>query len=78
MRCRFHASAPDAGVEQARLAADARRRADWKRWAPCLAEREWGAVREHFDGGTARSPGAGHRAGWTSLAVRLRQKLTHL
>jgi hypothetical protein len=34
--------------ERERLAADARREANWKRWGPYLAERQWGTVREDY------------------------------
>ncbi len=34
--------------EIARLLADADRRANWKRWGPYLAERQWGTVREDY------------------------------
>jgi hypothetical protein len=34
--------------EQERLSEDARRDADWKRWGPYLAERQWGTVREDY------------------------------
>jgi hypothetical protein len=37
---------PDA--EQQRLAEDARREKNWKRWGPYLAERQWGTVREDY------------------------------
>jgi hypothetical protein len=33
-------------AEQARLDADARRAVGWKRWGPCLSERQWATVRE--------------------------------
>ncbi|HTL58551.1 MAG TPA: hypothetical protein VL361_22885 [Candidatus Limnocylindrales bacterium] len=39
-------SEPDA--EQERLQADAQRVANWKRWGPYLAERQWGTVREDY------------------------------
>lgn len=35
-------------LEQARLSADAARQANWKRWGPYLAERQWGTVREDY------------------------------
>jgi hypothetical protein len=35
-------------AEEDRLAADARREANWKRWGPYLAERQWGTVREDY------------------------------
>jgi hypothetical protein len=34
--------------ERDRLAADARRERNWKRWGPYLAERQWGTVREDY------------------------------
>jgi hypothetical protein len=40
-------------AERARLAEDARRERNWKRWGPYLSERQWGTVREDYsaDGG---------------------------
>ena len=35
-------------VEQQRLAADAKRIANWKRWGPYLSERQWATVREDY------------------------------
>ncbi|MEM6314599.1 MAG: glucosidase, partial [Planctomycetota bacterium] len=35
-------------AEHQRLAADARRDANWKRWGTYLAERQWGTVREDY------------------------------
>ena len=35
-------------AEQQRLAEDARREKNWKRWGPYLAERQWGTVREDY------------------------------
>src|SRR5882672_1133205 len=35
-------------AEEARLAEDAARRKNWKRWGPYLAERQWGTVREDY------------------------------
>lgn len=35
-------------AETVRLAADARREQNWKRWGPYLAERQWGTVREDY------------------------------
>ena len=35
-------------VEETRIADDAARRANWKRWGPYLAERQWGTVREDY------------------------------
>ncbi|MBI2517322.1 MAG: glucosidase [Opitutae bacterium] len=35
-------------AEHARLAEDARRHKNWKRWGPYLAERHWGTVREDY------------------------------
>ncbi len=37
-----------AGAESQRLAQDARRERNWKRWGPYLAERQWGTVREDY------------------------------
>ncbi len=37
-----------AGAESERLAQDARRDRNWKRWGPYLAERQWGTVREDY------------------------------
>ncbi len=34
--------------ERRRLEADAQRKANWKRWGPYLAERQWGTVREDY------------------------------
>ncbi|MGA2712138.1 MAG: glucosidase [Bryobacteraceae bacterium] len=34
--------------ERARLAEDARREKNWKRWGPYLSERQWGTVREDY------------------------------
>ncbi len=34
--------------ESQRLAEDAARKANWKRWGPYLAERQWGTVREDY------------------------------
>src|SRR5262249_10826629 len=36
------------GAEHERLQADAQRLANWKRWGPYLAERQWGTVREDY------------------------------
>jgi hypothetical protein len=38
-------------AERARLAEDARRERNWKRWGPYLAERQWGTVREDYSPG---------------------------
>jgi hypothetical protein len=35
-------------AEEQRLAEDARRAQNWKRWGPYLAERQWGTVREDY------------------------------
>ena len=35
-------------AETGRLAEDARRERNWKRWGPYLAERQWGTVREDY------------------------------
>ncbi len=37
-------------AEENRLAQDAARRANWKRWGPYLSERQWGTVREDYSG----------------------------
>ncbi len=37
-------------AEQTRLADDAARDQNWKRWGPYLAERQWGTVREDYSG----------------------------
>jgi hypothetical protein len=39
---------PSVGAEAARLAEDARREKNWKRWGPYLSERQWGTVREDY------------------------------
>jgi Protein of unknown function, DUF547/Mannosylglycerate hydrolase MGH1-like glycoside hydrolase domain len=39
------------GAEETRLAEDARREKNWKRWGPYLAERQWGTVREDYSDG---------------------------
>jgi len=36
------------GAERRRLAEDARREKNWKRWGPYLTERQWGTVREDY------------------------------
>jgi hypothetical protein len=36
------------GAERARMADDTARVANWKRWGPYLAERQWGTVREDY------------------------------
>jgi hypothetical protein len=36
------------GAEARRLAEDAARQQNWKRWGPYLAERQWGTVREDY------------------------------
>ncbi len=41
-------SSPSPEPERARLAEDARRQKNWKRWGPYLAERQWGTVREDY------------------------------
>ncbi|HXI43168.1 MAG TPA: hypothetical protein VNH83_24515 [Bryobacteraceae bacterium] len=38
------------GAERKRLAEDARREKNWKRWGPYLSERQWGTVREDYSG----------------------------
>ena len=42
------AERPHIDAEAQRLAADARREKNWKRWGPYLAERQWGTVREDY------------------------------
>ena len=37
-----------ATAEHRRLAEDARRTHNWKRWGPYLSERQWGTVREDY------------------------------
>ena len=45
---------PSPAAEDARLAEDAARTRNWKRFGPYLAERQWGTVREDYSaGGTA-------------------------
>ena len=39
---------PAKNPEQIRLAEDARRERNWKRWGPYLSERQWGTVREDY------------------------------
>ncbi len=39
------------GAEDRRLAEDARRLVNWKRWGPYLSERQWGTVREDYSPG---------------------------
>jgi hypothetical protein len=39
---------PQPDAENERLAEDARREKNWKRWGPYLAERQWGTVREDY------------------------------
>src|SRR5213594_3693352 len=39
---------PQPGAESRRLAEDARREKNWKRWGPYLSERQWGTVREDY------------------------------
>src|SRR5919206_863002 len=38
----------ETGAERRRLAEDADRVANWKRWGPYLSERQWGTVREDY------------------------------
>ncbi len=42
------AVAPGSDPESLRLAADASRSANWKRWGPYVSERQWGTVREDY------------------------------
>jgi hypothetical protein len=39
---------PDTTAEHRRLAEDAARTRNWKRWGPYLSERQWGTVREDY------------------------------
>ena len=41
-------AAGKANAERQRLAEDARREKNWKRWGPYLSERQWGTVREDY------------------------------
>jgi hypothetical protein len=41
-------SSPSPDAEWVRLAEDARRERNWKRWGPYLSERQWGTVREDY------------------------------
>src|SRR3954463_10193227 len=43
-----HDSHRHGGPEEVRLAEDASRKKNWKRWGPYLAERQWGTVREDY------------------------------
>src|SRR2546427_7856083 len=48
------ADEPRLDPETRRLAEDATRTRNWKRWGPYLSERQWGTVREDYSpGGTA-------------------------
>ena len=40
--------AAETDAERERLAEDARREKNWKRWGPYLSERQWGTVREDY------------------------------
>jgi hypothetical protein len=42
---------PDITAEHQRLAQDAARTVNWKRWGPYLSERQWGTVREDYSAG---------------------------
>jgi hypothetical protein len=42
---------PAVSAEQQRLAEDAIRAKNWKRWGPYLSERQWGTVREDYSAG---------------------------
>jgi hypothetical protein len=42
---------PEQNPESRRLAEDAKRHKNWKRWGPYLAERQWGTVREDYSPG---------------------------
>jgi len=41
---------PHSDPESKRLAEDATRKQNWKRWGPYLSERQWGTVREDYSG----------------------------
>jgi Glycosyl hydrolase family 63 C-terminal domain len=41
-------TASSASAEELRLAEDARRSSNWKRWGPYLSERQWATVREDY------------------------------
>jgi Mannosylglycerate hydrolase MGH1-like glycoside hydrolase domain len=45
------AAKPKPCAETRRLADDAKRKANWKRWGPYLSERQWGTVREDYSAG---------------------------
>ncbi len=51
MRPPSASGAPDPDPESARLADDAARRANWRRWGAYLPERQWGTVREDYSAG---------------------------
>ena len=42
------ANSAEGGAEMRRLQEDALRTANWKRWGPYLAERQWATVREDY------------------------------
>ncbi len=44
------ATLPRLNIELDRLAEDARREKNWKRWGPYLSERQWATVREDYSG----------------------------
>ncbi|MGA3170143.1 MAG: glucosidase [Chthoniobacteraceae bacterium] len=76
---------PDLTAEHQRLADDASRKLNWKRWGPYLSERQWGTVREDYspDGDAwnylphGEAPARAYRwgedglLGWTDRECRL-------
>jgi mannosylglycerate hydrolase MGH1-like protein len=50
-RCDVSGTEGMPNAEQVRLAEDAQRERNWKRWGPYLAERQWGTVREDYSAG---------------------------
>jgi len=53
-------------AETERLAQDARREKNWKRWGPYLSERQWGTVREDYSAAW-RSPLSGRFSSSTNI-----------
>ena len=45
---------PTTDPESVRLAEDARREKNWKRWGPYLSERQWATVREDYSPDNSR------------------------
>jgi len=60
-------------IEQSRLEGARTKKAPWKKWGPCLSEREWGTVREDYSesGDTGAGVGASHQTGWTEAITRI-------